>query len=86
MCYFKSPFDCVYERGDSVALAVISANITFSENTPFNEVRLLNKIESFLFYKIFFFQSSLLTLVILGHAEFNFDDAKSKSYGTSIYI
>ncbi|XP_058794085.1 serine/threonine-protein kinase 16 isoform X2 [Phymastichus coffea] len=37
MCYFKSPFDTVYERGDSVALAVISANITFSENSPYNE-------------------------------------------------
>ncbi|KAL7297877.1 hypothetical protein TKK_0008900 [Trichogramma kaykai] len=37
MCYFKSPFDAVYERGDSVALAVISANITFPENSPFNE-------------------------------------------------
>ncbi|KAI5712602.1 hypothetical protein M8J76_010670 [Diaphorina citri] len=35
MCYFKSPFDTVYERGDSVALAVISGNITFPENTPF---------------------------------------------------
>jgi serine/threonine protein kinase len=25
LCYFKSPFDCVFERGDSVALAVQSA-------------------------------------------------------------
>ena len=40
MCYFKSPFDTVYERGDSVALAVISANITFPENAPYNEVSL----------------------------------------------
>jgi hypothetical protein len=38
MCYFKSPFDTVYERGDSVALAVISGNITFPENTPFPQV------------------------------------------------
>ncbi|KAJ8681593.1 hypothetical protein QAD02_017385 [Eretmocerus hayati] len=37
MCYFKSPFDAVYERGDSVALAVISANITFLEEAPYNE-------------------------------------------------
>ncbi|KAL1448496.1 hypothetical protein WDU94_012411 [Cyamophila willieti] len=35
MCYFKSPFDSVYERGDSVALAVISGNITFPESSPF---------------------------------------------------
>ena len=38
MCNFKSPFDAVYERGDSVALAVISANITFPEASPYNEV------------------------------------------------
>lgn len=37
LCYFKSPFDTVYERGDSVALAVISANITFPEDAPYNE-------------------------------------------------
>ncbi|XP_051175343.1 serine/threonine-protein kinase 16 [Leptopilina boulardi] len=37
LCYFKSPFDSVHERGDSVALAVISANINFPENSPYNE-------------------------------------------------
>lgn len=37
LCYFKSPFDAVYERGDSVALAVMSANITFPEETSYNE-------------------------------------------------
>uniref|UniRef100_A0A1B6GUE7 non-specific serine/threonine protein kinase n=2 Tax=Proconiini TaxID=565685 RepID=A0A1B6GUE7_9HEMI len=37
MCYYKSPFDAVYERGDSVALAVISANVTFPEITPYPE-------------------------------------------------
>ncbi|XP_003708300.1 serine/threonine-protein kinase 16 [Megachile rotundata] len=37
LCYFKSPFDTVYERGDSVALAVISANITFPDDAPYNE-------------------------------------------------
>lgn len=37
MCYFKSPFDAVYERGDSVALAVISGTINFPENSPFPE-------------------------------------------------
>lgn len=37
LCYFKSPFDAVYERGDSVALAVMSANVTFPENAPYNE-------------------------------------------------
>ncbi|XP_076292890.1 serine/threonine-protein kinase 16 [Lasioglossum baleicum] len=37
LCYFKSPFDAVYERGDSVALAVMSANITFPEDAPYHE-------------------------------------------------
>ncbi|XP_039307068.1 serine/threonine-protein kinase 16 isoform X2 [Solenopsis invicta] len=37
LCYFKSPFDTVYERGDSVALAVISAHVTFPDGTPYNE-------------------------------------------------
>ncbi|KAL6447019.1 hypothetical protein ACFW04_001407 [Cataglyphis niger] len=37
LCYFKSPFDTVYERGDSIALAVMSAHVTFPENTPYNE-------------------------------------------------
>ena len=37
MCFFKSPFDAVYERGDSVALAVLSGNINFPENSPFSE-------------------------------------------------
>nr|BAH72283.1 ACYPI000353 [Acyrthosiphon pisum] len=35
MLYKKSPFDLVYERGDSVALAVISGKIYFPPN--FNE-------------------------------------------------
>lgn len=38
LCYFKSPYDVVYERGDSVALAVISGNVSFPEETPFNQV------------------------------------------------
>lgn len=37
MCYFKSPFDTVYEKGDSVALAVISGNITFPQNSLYSE-------------------------------------------------
>lgn len=38
LCYYKSPFDAVYERGDSVALAVISGNISFPETTPYRPV------------------------------------------------
>lgn len=33
MLYKKSPFDLVYERGDSVALAVISGNIHFPQSS-----------------------------------------------------
>lgn len=29
MCYFKCPFDAAYEKGDSVALAILSGNIVF---------------------------------------------------------
>lgn len=38
LCYFKSPFDAVYERGDSVALAVMSGTIFFPEPSPFPQV------------------------------------------------
>ncbi|CAG9815010.1 unnamed protein product [Phaedon cochleariae] len=37
MLYFKSPYDIVYERGDSVNLAVISGTINFPQETPFRE-------------------------------------------------
>lgn len=36
MCYFKSPFDSAYEKGDSIALAVMSGNIYFPENTCYS--------------------------------------------------
>ena len=31
MCFYKSPFEAVYERGDSVALAVLGGNISFPD-------------------------------------------------------
>ncbi|KAJ8913709.1 hypothetical protein NQ315_007426 [Exocentrus adspersus] len=37
MLYFKSPYDFVYERGDSVNLAVISGTVHFPEDGPFDE-------------------------------------------------
>lgn len=37
MCFFKSPFDAAYERGDSVALAVISGNVVFPPDSPFSK-------------------------------------------------
>lgn len=36
LCFFKSPFDVVYEKGDSVSLAVISGNIKFPENSTYS--------------------------------------------------
>ncbi|KAL1500722.1 hypothetical protein ABEB36_006169 [Hypothenemus hampei] len=39
LLYFKSPFDIVYERGDSVNLAMISGNVYFPVETVFsNEI------------------------------------------------
>lgn len=37
LCFFKSPFDAVYERGDSVSLAVLSGKIPFPENSPYSK-------------------------------------------------
>ncbi|XP_076069564.1 serine/threonine-protein kinase 16 [Oratosquilla oratoria] len=37
LCFFKSPFDEVYEKGDSVALAVQSENLKIPEEHPFSE-------------------------------------------------
>lgn len=38
ICFFKCPFDAVYEKGDSVALAVLSGNIVFPEDSPYSTV------------------------------------------------
>uniref|UniRef100_A0A914Z7N1 Protein kinase domain-containing protein n=1 Tax=Panagrolaimus superbus TaxID=310955 RepID=A0A914Z7N1_9BILA len=35
MCFFKSPFDEIYEKGDSVPLAMMSGRIKFPKNSPF---------------------------------------------------
>lgn len=37
LCFFKSPFDAAYERGDSVALAVISGNVVFPPESPYSK-------------------------------------------------
>lgn len=37
LCFFKSPYDAVYERGDSVSLAVLSGKIPFPENSPYSQ-------------------------------------------------
>ncbi|XP_042898757.1 serine/threonine-protein kinase 16 [Parasteatoda tepidariorum] len=36
MCYFKSPFEAAHERGDSVALAVVSGILDFPENSQYS--------------------------------------------------
>ncbi|KAF8796272.1 Serine/threonine-protein kinase 16 like protein [Argiope bruennichi] len=36
MCYFNSPFEAAHQRGDSVALAVMSGTVDFPENTPYS--------------------------------------------------
>lgn len=55
MCYFKSPFDIVYERGDSVALAVLSGTIHFPETSPFTQVNIFLYFQ-YRSYKYIFFQ------------------------------
>jgi len=33
MCFYESPFDTVHQRGDSVALAVISGTVHIPDST-----------------------------------------------------
>lgn len=44
ICFFKCPYDIIYEKGDSVALAVLSGNIIFPENSPYTPVRVPHTI------------------------------------------
>lgn len=37
ICFFRCPYDIIYEKGDSVALAVLSGNINFPASSPFSE-------------------------------------------------
>lgn len=37
LCYFQSPYDEVYVKGDSVPLAVLSGRIPFPDNSPYSE-------------------------------------------------
>ncbi|XP_064455313.1 serine/threonine-protein kinase 16-like [Ornithodoros turicata] len=36
MCFFRSPFEAAHERGDSVALAVLSGHVDFPEDSPYS--------------------------------------------------
>ncbi|XP_050711137.1 serine/threonine-protein kinase 16-like [Eriocheir sinensis] len=47
LCFYKSPFEVVYERGDSVALAVVSGNIKIPDNNPYSQ-DVIDLIESLL--------------------------------------
>lgn len=38
ICFFKCPFDPIYEKGDSVALAVLSGNVVFADDSPYSNV------------------------------------------------
>jgi len=37
LCFFKSPYDIVYERGDSVNLAVVSGKLDIPQDSPFSQ-------------------------------------------------
>lgn len=39
ICFFKCPYDIIYEKGDSVALAVLNGNVDFPANSPYSEVK-----------------------------------------------
>lgn len=39
ICFFKCPYDIIYEKGDSVALAVLSGNVDFPADSPYSEVK-----------------------------------------------
>lgn len=51
ICFFKCPYDVIYEKGDSVALAVLSGNIAFSESSTYSEVNSKSFIMSLDFSK-----------------------------------
>lgn len=80
MLYEKSPFDLVYERGDSVALAVISEKIYFPSNS--NEVihLIINH-----FNIIFILYYSVLFFFFLVCQQFNKDNVNSRSFQKTIY-
>lgn len=45
ICFFKCPYDVIYEKGDSVALAVLSGHVDFPERSPYTEVSLNSIVE-----------------------------------------
>ena len=38
LCFFKSPFEAAYERGDSVALAVLAGTVHVPDDSPYSQV------------------------------------------------
>lgn len=47
LCFYKSPFDYIHEKGDSVALAVVSERINFPSESPYPEVSYLLFTETY---------------------------------------
>uniref|UniRef100_A0A914W0L8 Myosin heavy chain n=1 Tax=Plectus sambesii TaxID=2011161 RepID=A0A914W0L8_9BILA len=50
LCFFRSPYDDIYERGDSIALAVQSGNIRIPQDSPYspavhNLIKMLLQVE-----------------------------------------
>lgn len=60
MCFFHCPFDPIYEKGDSVALAVLSGNLNIPESSIYSEVCILTR------YKIKICVHKTLQLTTLG--------------------
>lgn len=94
ICFFKCPYDVIYEKGDSVALAVLSGNIDFPENSPYSEVNLI--FGRFLYevdlLKNWFMRNIKKIFLIfrlflfLGYAQLDRFYAPNKSNGTAVYL
>lgn len=82
ICFFKCPYDVIYEKGDSVALAVLSGNVDFPDNSPYSEVNRMIQIYPFFcgVKKLFEFYFRI------GYAQFNRFYAANQSDGTTICL
>ena len=50
MCFFHCPFDPIYEKGDSVALAVLSGNLNIPESSIYSEVCIATCVRLIFFF------------------------------------
>ncbi|KAH8243155.1 hypothetical protein KR032_004997 [Drosophila birchii] len=63
MCYFSSPFDPIYERGDSVALAVLSGNVNIPEESIYTDVSEYSLAKRDIYTKSYLFPQDMHELI-----------------------